>query len=101
MTVDPATLATIVGMAVVTYATRAAGLVLVDRLALKGRAAAAFDAIPPAVLTAVIAPGVLLASWPEALAAAVTALAATRLPLIATIAIGTATVVALRSVAGG
>lgn len=100
-TLDPVTLAAIFGMALVTYATRVAGLLLADRLVLRGRAKAAFDAIPPAVLTAVIAPAVLLAGWPEATAAAITALAATRLPLIATIAVGTASVVALRLVAGG
>ncbi|MGJ3264938.1 MAG: AzlD family protein [Salinarimonas sp.] len=99
--VDPAALAAILGMAGVTYATRVAGLALAGRLALRGRAKAAFDAIPPAVLTAVIAPAVLLAGWPEAIAGALTALAATRLPLVACVAVGVGAVVALRALAGG
>ncbi|HEY8370051.1 MAG TPA: AzlD domain-containing protein [Thermodesulfobacteriota bacterium] len=99
MSVDPVTLATIVVMAVVTYLTRIAGLFVGGRLALRGRARTAFDAIPPAVLVAVIAPTALATGWPETTAALVTAVAATRLPLLATIAVGVATVVALRAVA--
>jgi uncharacterized membrane protein len=66
---------------------------------LRGRARAGFDAIPPAVLVAVIAPTALATGWPETAAAAVTILAATRLPLLATIAAGVLAVVALRAVA--
>lgn len=99
MSLDSATLAGILAMALVTYATRVAGLIFADRLVLKGRAKAAFDAIPPAVLIAVIAPSVLTTGWRETLAAAVTALAATRLPLLGTIAVGVAAIVALRAIA--
>jgi uncharacterized membrane protein len=98
MTVDPIVLATIIAMAVVTYLTRIAGVMLAGRLALKGRAKAAFDAIPPAVLVAVIAPMALATGWRETLAALITAAVATRLPLIATIAVGVAAVVALRAI---
>lgn len=98
MSVDPTTLAAILGMAVVTYLTRISGLFLVGRLRLEGRLKAAFDAAPPAVLTAVIAPMVLATGWPETLAALVTAVAATRLPLLATILVGVVSVVALRAV---
>jgi uncharacterized membrane protein len=98
MSVDPTTLAAILGMAVVTYLTRISGLFLVGRLRLEGRLKAAFDAAPPAVLTAVIAPMVLATGWPETVAALVTAVAATRLPLLATILVGVAAVVALRAV---
>ena len=76
--------------------TRIAGLFVADRLALSGRAKAAFDAIPPAVLVAVIAPTALTTGWAEAIATAITAVAATRLPLLATIAVGVASVVFLR-----
>ncbi|MCW5748754.1 MAG: AzlD domain-containing protein [Alphaproteobacteria bacterium] len=99
MSVDPTTLAAIVAMAVVTYATRIAGFLLADRLVLRGRAKAAFDAIPPAVLVAVIAPTALATGWQETLAAAVTILAALRLPLLATVAVGVLAVVALRAAA--
>jgi uncharacterized membrane protein len=98
MRVDPMTLAAILAMAVITYGTRIAGLFVADRLALSGRAKAAFDAIPPAVLVSVIAPTALTTGWPETIAAAVTALAATRLPLLATIVVGVGSVVLLRMV---
>ena len=65
MTVHATTLAAILAMAVVTYLTRIAGIFVADRLRLKGRLKAAFDAIPPAVLVAVIAPTVLATGWPE------------------------------------
>ena len=99
MTVDPTTLAAILAMAVVTYATRVAGFFVAGRLALRGRAKAAFDAIPPAVLVAVIAPTALTTGWPETAAALATILVATRLPLLATVAVGVMTIVALRALA--
>ena len=98
MSVDPTTLWAILAMAVVTYITRIAGPFVADRLVLTGRAKAAFDAIPPAVLVAVIAPTALTTGWAEAIAAAITAVAAFRLPLLATIAVGVASVVLLRNV---
>ena len=97
MTLDPTTFAAILAMAAVTYLTRIAGLFVADRLVLTGRAKAAFDAIPPAVLMSVIAPAALATGWRETLAAAVTMIAATRLPLLGTIAVGVAAVVALRA----
>jgi uncharacterized membrane protein len=99
MTVDPMTLAAIVAMAVVTYATRVAGFFIGNRLALRGRIRAAFDAIPPAVLVAVIAPTALATGWRETAATLVTMLAATRLPLLVTVAVGVLAVVALRALA--
>jgi uncharacterized membrane protein len=97
MSVDGPTLAAILLMAAITYATRIAGLLLADRIVLAGRAKAAFDAIPPAVLTAVIAPAALATGWPETLATAAAALAATRLPLLGTLAVGVGTIVVLRA----
>lgn len=97
MTLDTTTLLAILAMAVVTYITRIAGLFVADRLVLTGRAKAAFDAIPPAVLVAVIAPTALTTGWAEAVAAAITAVAAFRLPLLATVAVGVASVVVLRN----
>jgi uncharacterized membrane protein len=54
MSLDPTTLLAILLMALATCLTRVAGLVLVGRLRLEGRVKAAFDAIPPAILTAAI-----------------------------------------------
>jgi len=96
MRVDPMTFAAIVAMGIVTYFTRIAGIFVGSRLNLHGRAKAAFDAIPPAVLIAVIAPTALATGWPETLAALIAAAVATRVPLLATIAIGVIAVVVLR-----
>ncbi len=63
MNLDTTTLIAILAMAVVTYLTRIAGLLVADRLVLTGRAKAAFDAIPSAVLVAVIAPTALTTGW--------------------------------------
>ena len=47
MSLDGATLAAILLMATITYATRIAGLLLTDRLVLSGRARAAFERMGP------------------------------------------------------
>lgn len=98
MTLDTLNLIAILGMAAVTYLTRIAGLALAGRLDLSRRAQAAFDAIPPAVLVAVIAPSALATGWAETGAALLAALAATRLPLLAVVAVGVLAVVGLRMV---
>ena len=98
MSLDMTTLLAILAMAVVTYITRIAGLFVADRLVLTGRAKAAFDAIPPAVLVSVIAPTALTTGWAEAIAAAITAVVAFRLPLLGTVAVGVVLVVLLRNV---
>jgi uncharacterized membrane protein len=98
VSVDPITLAAIIAMALVTYGTRVAGIFVAGRLALSGRAKAAFDAIPPAVLMSVIAPMALATGPAETIAAVITGLAAMRLPLLATVAIGVVSVVALRAI---
>ena len=100
MSVDPINLLAILAMAVVTYATRLLGFAFALRLSLTGRARAAFDAIPAAVLTAVIAPVALATGPAETAAAAVTALASLRLPLLATVAVGAGSVVLFRVLIG-
>lgn len=99
MSDDLITLVTIVGMAFATYLTRIGGLYLMRGVSVKGRLKAALDALPPAVLMAVIAPAVLTTGPAETIAAGVTAAAAfLRLPMMAVVAIGVAAVVALRAV---
>ena len=100
MTVDLLTFLAIVGMAAVTYGTRIAGLFIADRITLSARSQAAFEAIPAAVLIAVIAPMILATGPAETVAALATAVAATRLPLVGTIVVGVAAVVLLRSMLG-
>jgi uncharacterized membrane protein len=65
----------------------------------KGRTKAAFEALPPAILMAVIAPTILATGIAETLAAATTAASALlRLPMMATVLIGMASVVILRMI---
>lgn len=91
------TLLAIAAMAVATVLTRLAGLVLIRHVALGPRMRRALNAIPPAVLMAVIAPTALATGPAETAATMVTALAATRLPLLAAVATGVLTVALLRA----
>ena len=100
MTLDATTVLTIVLMGAVTYLTRIAGLVIAGRFSLEGRAKAAFDALPVSVLTAVIAPMLLMSSVADSLAGAVTVIAAFRLPMLGTVIVGVAAAVILRLLFG-
>ncbi len=100
MNLDINTLLVIIGMALATYLTRIAGLWLLQLANVRGRARSAMDALPPAVLMAVIAPTVLATGLAETLAAAITVIAAFRLPLLVAVASGVASVVALRALIG-
>lgn len=94
-----ATILAIIGMALATYATRASGLYLMRGVTVRGRLKAALDALPPAILMAVIAPTILTTGIAETIAAGLTAVAAfMRLPLVVTILIGVVSVVLLRLV---
>ncbi|WP_421694722.1 AzlD family protein [Aestuariivirga sp.] len=87
----------IIGMGLATYATRLSGFYLLRGLNVSGPLKAALDALPPAVLMAVIAPVILTTGLAETIAAAITALAGFfRLPLAVTILIGIVSVVLLR-----
>lgn len=97
MTLDLSTLIAILAMAAATIFTRVSGLVLVQRVRLSGRVRRALEAIPPAVLMAVVAPTALMTGPAETIACAATALAALRLPLLAATAIGVACVALLRA----
>jgi len=97
MTLHLSTLLAIIGMALATYATRVTGLFLMRHVNVKGRTKAAFDALPPAILMAVIAPTILATGVAETIAAAITAASAMlRLPMIVTVLIGMVSVVLLR-----
>lgn len=99
MTLHLSTLIAIVGMALATYATRVAGLFLMRHVTVKGRTKAAFDALPPAILMAVIAPTIIATGVAETIAAAITAASAfLRLPMIVTVLVGMASVVLLRMI---
>jgi uncharacterized membrane protein len=97
MTLDLWTTLAIVGMALATLATRASGFLLMRYMVVKGRMRAALDALPAAILTAVIAPTVLTTGLAELGAAVIAAIAAVlRLPLVAVVVVGVVSVVVLR-----
>jgi uncharacterized membrane protein len=87
----------ILGMAVVTYATRLAGYWLLQGREINGRMLVALEAVPPAILTAVIAPAVFMQGPVSMVAGAATlASALLRMPLLVTIAVGVVSVAVLR-----
>lgn len=95
------TILAILGMALATYATRASGLYLMRGVVVKGRMKAALDALPPAILMAVIAPTILTTGPAESIAAILTAAVAfMRVPLVVTVLTGVISVVLLRMVLG-
>jgi uncharacterized membrane protein len=100
MQLDPLVLAAIAGMALATYFTRFIGYWLVRRTTVSGRLAGALEAMPGAVLTAIITPMALATGPAETAAAALTVLLALRLPLVVAVAGGCLAVVALRAVLG-
>jgi len=100
MTFDPLTLAAIAGMAAVTFLTRIAGYWLVRRTTLGPRAQAALEAVPGAILAALITPMVLATGTAEFLAALVTIALASRFPTLVAVIGGVATVVVLRTLIG-
>jgi uncharacterized membrane protein len=98
MSVDPSSLLLIFLMGIATYSTRVAGYWLLRGRTVEGRMKAALDAVPPAILMAVIAPTVFMQGKAEMIAGGLTLGAALlRLPLLVTILVGMASVVGLRA----
>ena len=88
----------IVALAIATYLTRIAGHLILSRFGqLAPRTTAALDAVPAAVMTAIVAP-MALTGLAEAIAALVTMVAALRLPIHATLLVGAGCVVLLRAI---
>lgn len=98
MTVDPLTLATVLGMAAVTYLTRAGGYWLVRRVPLRGRLAAALEAVPGAIIVALVAPAALATGPAESVAAAAAlAVAALRGPMLLAVGASVLAAIAVRA----
>jgi uncharacterized membrane protein len=96
---DPLLLGAILAMGLATYATRLTGYLFLRNANIEGRARAAMDALPPAILMAVIAPSVFLGTWIEWAGAIVAFVSAMlRMPLLVTICASVATVAMLRAV---
>jgi uncharacterized membrane protein len=97
MTIDVSTLLAILAMAGATVFTRIAGLILLRHVALTESRRTAIESIPPAVLMAVVAPTAIATGFAESIGCAATALAAFRLPMLASVAIGVTCVACLRA----
>ena len=74
MLISPEALIAIIGMALVTFAVKAGGLLLANRLPRDGFAASWLKHIPGAVLAALVAPALVTGSPAEVIAAAATTL---------------------------
>jgi len=101
MTPLATSLLTICGMALATYASRAAGLMLMSRMTPGRRMERFMRAIPGAILASIVAPSALAAGPAEAAATLATALTAWRfgnLPLA--MLVGVAAVLCLRQIVG-
>lgn len=86
----------ILAMALATYATRISGFLVGHWLPTTGPVRRAFDALPVAVLTALIAP-VVLSGRAELAGALVTVALSLRLPMLAALAGGIVTVALMRA----
>lgn len=87
--------------ALATYLTRIGGHVLLSgRETLPPRLNAALDAVPAAVLTAIVAPSLAFAGPAETITLIVAGVAALYLPPLGMLAVGWATIVALRALIG-
>jgi uncharacterized membrane protein len=90
---DEAALATILAMAVVTYATRAGGLWLGNRISVGPRVDALLAGLPGAILVSLVAPAIVSAGAVGLVAAASTVLMASRfrgkilLPMVVGVAV--------------
>lgn len=88
----------IIALGLATYLMRIGGALVLARFEpLNPRAEAALEAVPVAVITALVAPVVLATGWAETIAAAVTILAALRWSIMPTLAIAALTVSLLRA----
>lgn len=83
---------------VLTYVTRFGGHALLARFErIPPRLEAALNAVPAAVLATMIVPTLVSGAWPERIGILLATVLSLRLPLIATVAIGTGFVVAVRA----
>ncbi len=92
---DTLALITILGMALVTYITRAGGFWLMGLVTPSPRIEAWLRQIPGAVLMAIIAPTALASSFAETLAALATALVAQNVLVAMLIGVGTVSLLRL------
>ena len=85
--------------AVLTYATRVGGYLVLSRFErIPPRLKAALEAVPAAVMTTLVAPAVFSGTWREALVLAVAAFVGLRFGMLVTVAVALTVAITLRSV---
>lgn len=95
----PVNIWTIVGAAIVTYAARFGGHLVLSRFKrIPPRVDAALNAVPAAVLATLVAPAAVSSGPAEALTLAICLVVGFRVPMMAMFCIGWVLIVALRSV---
>lgn len=88
----------IIAAGALTYLTRVGGYLVISMFgSIPPRAAAALDAVPAAVLTAIVSPVLVSGGWPERIVIILCAVLSLRLPLIAVVVIGTVLVAGARA----
>jgi uncharacterized membrane protein len=84
--------------AVLTYATRAGGYLVLSRFErIPPRLDAALDAVPAAVMTTLVAPAVFSGTWREALVLALAALVGIRCGMLVTVGVALVVAIGLRN----
>ncbi|MHC8381269.1 AzlD family protein [Pseudomonas sp. LB3P14] len=99
--ISAASLLTILGMALATYATRVLGFLLLRNRKLSPRAKAVMDVAPGCVLISAIAPHFVSPHPEELFALGVTLLASWKLPMLLTVASGVASLAVLKYLFNG
>lgn len=97
----PDTYVLILLCALVTYAVRSGGYLLMRYFGtVNHRVEAGLNAVPIAVLSALVAPTVVVGQWPDAIAVALVCLLSMRISMLPAIALGVLALVVMRQLAG-
>lgn len=95
-------LSVIVGMAIVTYATKAGGLWALNRISLPDHVRDGLDALPGGIMVAILVPRLVHGGLPEWVAAALVLVVAYRTDsVLLALSVGVAVVLLLRGTASG
>jgi uncharacterized membrane protein len=96
---DPLVVGVIAGMVLVTYATKVGGLWLLGRIELSERAEVGLEALPGAIIVAIVAPELAGGGPPEWVAAGLAAVVAWKTDnLLVSLAVAMAAVLAFRAI---
>lgn len=99
---SPPTVAVVLGMAVLTYVTKAGGLFVLSRVDLSETSRAGLEALPGGIIVAILAPTLLRGGPPEWLAGALVVVVASRTDsVLLALGVGVGSVLLLRGGVAG